>query len=294
MPTLLVAEPRLTWNLVDDVRHLFDFPFMINAFRAGTLVALTAGAVGWFMVLRRQSFAGHTLAVIGFPGAAAAVYLGISTQLGFFSFCLAGALVIALVPVRGGGFSDESAVIAVVQAFALACGFLFVSLHGGNLNRINALLFGSLLGVTNADVLRELGATVVALVAIGVLARPLLFASVDPDVAAARGVPVRGLSMAFMVLLGLAAAASTQITGALLVFALLVLPSATARAVTARPMRGLLLATALAVVVTWLGLACAYYSPYPVGFWITTIGFGIYLLAVITTRPTRRVRVRPS
>jgi zinc/manganese transport system permease protein len=291
---LLVVEPRLTWNAVDDVRHLFDFPFMINAYRAGTLVALTAGAVGWFMVLRRQSFAGHTLAVIGFPGAAAAVYLGISAQLGFFAFCLAGALVIGLVPARRTGFSDESAVIGVVQAFALACGFLFVSLYGGNLNRINALLFGSLFGVTNADVVRELAAATVALVVVGLLARPLLFASVDPDVAAARGVPVRGLSIAFMLLLGLAAAATTQITGALLVFALLVLPAATARAVTTRPMRGLAVSAGLAVSITWLGLACAYYSPYPVGFWITTIGFAMYVVAMAATRPDRHVRVRAA
>src|SRR4051794_13002159 len=284
MPTLLVAEPRLTWNLVDDVRHLFDFPFMINAYRAGTLVALTAGAVGWFMVLRRQSFAGHTLAVIGFPGAAGAVYLGISAQLGFFAFCLAGALVIALAPGRRATFTEESAVIGIVQAFALACGFLFVSLYGGNLNRINALLFGSLFGVTNADVLRQLAAAVVALGALAGLARPLLFASVDPAVAAARGVPVRGLSVAYMVLLGLAAAASTQITGALLVFALLVLPPAIARAVTARPLRGLALSIGVAVLITWLGLAGAYYSPYPVGFWITSVGFAVYVTTAIATR----------
>jgi len=294
MSMLLVVEPRLTWNVVDDVRHLFDFPFMINAYRAGTLVALTAGAVGWFMVLRRQSFAGHTLAVVGFPGAAGAVLLGLSAQLGFFTFCLAGALVIALIPQRGSGFSDESALIGIVQAFALASGFLFVSLYGGNLSRINALLFGSLFGVTNADVVRELVAAVVAITAVLVLARPLLFASVDPDVAAARGVPVRGLSIGFMLLLGLAAAAATQITGALLVFALLVLPPATARIVTARPLRGLMIATGLAVLVTWVGLGLAYYSPYPVGFWITSIGFAFYVTAMVSTRTARRLQMRPA
>src|SRR3954470_12398077 len=119
MFSALTAEPRLTWNVFDDVRHLFDFPFMVNAFRAGTIVAVTAGVVGWFMVLRKQTFAGHTLALIGFPGASGAVLLGVSAQLGFFAFCIAGALVIALVPHGGRSrFSEESAVIGTVQAFA--------------------------------------------------------------------------------------------------------------------------------------------------------------------------------
>ena len=104
------VDPQLTWNIVDDIRHLFDFPFMVNAFQAGTVVALFAGLVGWFMVLRRQTFAGHTLALIGFPGASGAVLIGLSAQLGFFTFCVAGALVIALVPTGHTGFNEQPAV----------------------------------------------------------------------------------------------------------------------------------------------------------------------------------------
>ena len=95
MITAVAGEPQLTWNIVNDIRQLFDFPFMVNALRAGTIVAVLAGAIGWFMVLRRQTFAGHTLALIGFPGAAGAVLIGLSAQLGFFAFCFAGAIVIA-------------------------------------------------------------------------------------------------------------------------------------------------------------------------------------------------------
>jgi zinc/manganese transport system permease protein len=283
MLAAISAEPRLTWNLVDDIGQLFDFPFMVNAFRAGTIVAITAGLVGWFMVLRRQSFAGHTLALIGFPGGAGAVLLGLSAQLGFFAFCIGGAVVIALLPRSGrSGFSEESAVIGTVQAFALASGYLFVTLYGGNLNGINALLFGSLIGVTEADVVRVLLAAIAALAVVGVIARPLLFASIDPDVAAARGVPVRSLSISFTVVLGVAAAASTQVTGALLVFALLVLPAATAQTLTARPAVSMLMSVGLAVLITWLGLGVAYYSPYPIGFWITTFAFGVFVLARAT------------
>jgi zinc/manganese transport system permease protein len=255
---IALTEPALTWNLVDDVRRLFDFPFMVNGLRAGTIVAVTAGVVGWFMVLRRQTFAGHTLAMIGFPGGAGAVWLGVSAQLGFFAFCTAGAVAIAALPRSGrAGFGEESAVIGSVQAFALASGFLFVSLYGGNLNGVNSLLFGSLLGVTNGDVVRLLVVSGITLVVVAVIGRPLLFASIDPDVAAARGVPVRVLSVVYMVVLGVAAAAATEITGALLVFALLVVPAATAQTITSRPGRGLALSVALAVLITWVGLAAA-------------------------------------
>lgn len=277
------VDPHLSWDLLADIRHLFDFPFMVNALRAGTLVALVAGAVGWFMVLRRQTFAGHTLALVGFPGAAGAVLIGVSAQLGFFAFCVAGAAVITLVPSGRARFDEQAALIGTVQALALASGFLFVSLYGGSLNRVNSLLFGSLLGVTDADVVRVAVVAVFALTVLGVIARPLVFATIDPDVASARGVPVRALTLAYMLLLGLAAAACTQITGSLLVFALLVLPPATAQTVTARPAAGLLLSGGLAVAVTWLALGIAYYSPYPVGFWLTSIAFGVFVTARVAT-----------
>jgi zinc/manganese transport system permease protein len=275
------------------VRDLFEFQFMVNAFRAGTVVAVLAGAVGWFMVLRRQTFAGHTLALIGFPGAAGAVLVGLSAQLGFFAFCIGGALVIAAVPAqRRGRFSEESAVIAVVQTFALACGFLFASLYHGNLSRITSLLFGTFLGITATEVRTLVVVTIAALAVLAVIARPLLFASVDPDVAAAAGVPARGLAILFLVLLGAAAAEASQITGSLLIFALLVLPPATAQAITSRPAFGLGLSVGIALLVTWTGLGIAYYSPYPIGFWITSIAFGLFVVARAAGRvPGRRWRV---
>ena len=290
---LAVSDPRLQWNVINDVRQLLEFPFMVNALEAGTAVAVVAGLIGWFMVLRRQTFAGHTLAVVGFPGAAGAVLVGVSAHIGFFAFCLAAALVIAGLPHSGQrSLTEESAVIGLVQAFALACGFLFVSLYRGNLNGINALLFGSFLGITRSQVALLVVLSVVALGTLAAIARPLLFTSVDPDVAAARGLPVRMLSAAFLLLLGAAAAATSQITGSLLVFALLVLPAATAQRLTARPALGATLSVALALVVTWLGLAFGYYSTYPIGFYVTTIAFGMYVMANAATWLTgRRLQV---
>jgi zinc/manganese transport system permease protein len=293
----------ISWNVIDDVRQLLSFHFMLNALRAGTIVAVVAGPLGYFMVLRRQAFAGHTMAVIGFPGAAGATWLGLAPIVGYFGFCVAGALVIAAVradPANPGvgGYREESAAIGTVQAFALACGFLFVSLYGGFLSGLNSLLFGTITGVTDGDVLALLVAGLVCLAVLSVIARPLLFASADPAVAAARGVPVRLISTGFLVLLGVAAAGASQVTGSLLVFALLVAPPATAMRLTARPGLAATLSVLIALGVTWLGESIAFFSDYPIGFWVTTLAFVAFLLASayraradgVLRRPRRPVR----
>jgi zinc/manganese transport system permease protein len=275
---------------------IFSYPFMVNAFRAGTIVAVVSGAMGWFMVLRRQTFAGHTLSVVGFPGAAGAILIGGSPALGFFAFCCGAAIVIATVPRPAGatGYGEESAVIGSVQALALAFGFLFVSLYHGNLNGLTGLLFGSFLGITSGQVLSLLTVAVPALVILGLISRPLLFATVDRDVATAAGIPVRALGIGFLVLLGIAVAEASQITGALLVFALLVLPPATAQVITGRPALGIAWSVAIAVAVTWTGLVIAFYTPYPTGAFITTLSFGAYVLArgmrLLAARPRALVR----
>ena len=277
---LLTDTGRLTWNLVDDVRNLLAFHFMVNAFRAGTIVAIVTAGIGWFLVLRKETFAGHTLAVVGFPGGAGAIWLGVAAIWGYFAFCVAAAFIIASMPgARRRGFLTESATIGTLQAFALACGFLFVSLAGGFVSGFSSLLFGSFLGITDAQVLTLLLVACGVIVVVGAIARPLLFASVDPDVAEARGVPVRRVSVAFLVLVGLAVAAASQITGSLLVFALLVVPAATAQTFTARPVVGLCTSIAIGLAITWLGLGAGYYSTYPLGFWITTIAFSGYVAA---------------
>ena len=281
-------DPVLSWNLIEDVRQALEFPFMVNAFRAGAIVAVLSGLIGWFMVLRRQSFAGHTLAVVGFPGAAGAVLVGVSATYGLFAFAVVAALIIALVPAGGTrGYSEESAVTGTVQAFALASGFLFLSLYGGFLSSSSALLFGSFLGITQQQVVVLLVAATAALLVLAVIGRPLLFASIDPAVAAARGVPVRALSVVFLVLLAVAAAEVSQITGTLLVFALLVVPAATAQSLTARPGASLALTVALGVLVTWLALLVAYFSPYPLGFFLTSLAFALYVGAVLLRRVNR-------
>lgn len=267
----------LTFNVVDDVRQLFTYHFMVNALAAGTAVAVMGAVIGWFMVLRRQTFAGHTLSLIAFPGAAAATLAGLPAASGYFAACGLGA--IALSPrssVRSR--TTETALVGTVQAFALACGFLFVSLYNGLLNGTTALLFGSFVGITDAQVLTLALLAVLAVSLVALAGRPLLFASLDQGGAAAAGVPVRALATAFLLLLGLTVAATAQITGSLLVFTLLVTPAATAQALTTRPVAGIAIAVVLALLVTWVGLGIAYFSPLPAGFWITSLSFALFVL----------------
>jgi zinc/manganese transport system permease protein len=283
--SVLAESARLSWNVVDDVRQMLAFPFMVNAFRAGTIVAILAAVIGWFMVLRRQTFAGHTLALVGFPGAAGASLVGVSAQFGYFGFCTVAAIAIGALPrAATQSHGEETAFIGTVQAFALACGFLFVSLYGGNLSGATSLLFGTFFGITNEQVLVLLAVAIVAVALVAFAARPLLFASIDQDVAAARGVPTQWLSVGFLVLLGVAAAEVSQVTGSLLVFALLVLPAAAAQRASARPSVSLVAGVAIALAVTWAGLSAAFFSPYPSGFWITSFAFAAYVVTLLVRR----------
>lgn len=264
---------------MDVLGSLFEFHFMRNALLAGTLVALLGGAAGYFVVLRGQSFAAHMLSQVGFPGAAAGVLLHLSPVLGLVAFCLAAALGIGL---RGdaldAGRRRESAAVGAILAFALALGLLFFRLYSGaSTQAIYGFLFGSILGVTDRDVTLTALTTLGGLAAIAAIARPLVFASVDPDAAAARGVPVRAISALFLAVLALSVAEAVQVVGTLLVFALLVTPGAIAQALTARPGLGLGLTVLISLVVVWAGLAIAYFSLLPVGFVVTSLAFAAYL-----------------
>ena len=279
MPIAEVGGPQASWDLVADWQLLTAYPFMQHALAAGTLVAILAGLMGYVVVLRGQSFAGHSLANVGFAGATGAALWGAAPVMGLF---LAGALAATGIHVlsRGGRQSryNDLAVGAVLTA-ALALGYLFVfltpSADGGS---VYTVLFGNPLGISARDV-RTIG--VVTLLGGGLLlglARPLLFASIDPEVAAARGVPVRALSLTFLLLLALVVAVTVQIIGVLLIFALLVTPGAIASDLAGRPLVAMGVSAIISVVIIWLGLAMAYFSQFPVGFCVTSLAFAAFLL----------------
>ncbi len=269
-----------SWNLQADIQQLFAYHFMQTAFSAGTLIAVIAGAIGYFMVLRGQSFAGHTLANVGFAGAAGAVLIGWSPVVGLLVFCVGAAMGMS---VLGGRKSQtqwgQGVAIGTVQTFALALGLLFVHLSSSsNAAGIYAVLFGAVLGISDRDVQIVGVTTVVTLAGLVAIARPLLFASIDPDVALARGVPVVLLDNAFLILLAFAVAQAVQIVGVLPIFALLVTPAAIAQQLTPHPAFAVGLSVLLALLFTWSGLAIAYFTPYPVGFFIASLAFGMYSL----------------
>jgi zinc/manganese transport system permease protein len=269
-----------SWNPLTDLQLLFQYHFMQNAFVAGTMVALAAGAIGYFMVLREQTFAGHALAHIGFAGAAGALLLGVSPVLGLLVVGIAAALVMSALGARESGPYGRSAVaIGTVYTFALGLGLLFLQLYSGQAGNVIGILFGAVLGISDQDVAIVALTAAVALATLLAIGRPLLFASIDPDVATARGVPVGLLAALFLVLLAFAVAQAVQVVGILLIFALLVAPAATAQRLTSRPAVAIVISVMLSLLFTWIGLTIAYFAPYAVvGFYVTTVAFGSYLL----------------
>ncbi len=267
-----------SWDLVADVQLLLQFHFMQNAFVAGTLVALLAGAAGYFVVLRGQSFAAHMLSQVGFPGAAGAVLVHIAPVFGLVAFCVAAALGIGWVGRNvDAGHRAESAAVGSILAFSLGLGLLFFRLYAGSAAGIYGFLFGTILGISDRDVQLTFVVALLGLSALAIFGRRLVFATVDPDVAEARGVNVRLLSVGFLVIVALSVAITVQIVGTLLIFALLVAPGASALQLTARPVRALAVSVLLSLGFTWLGVALAYFSDLPVGFFITTLSFVAYV-----------------
>ena len=263
-----------SWNLFEDISNQLQYAFMAHAYAAGIIVAIVAGVVGYFVVLRSLSFAAHALSHIGFAGATGAVVLGVSPIFGLLVFTIGGAVGMGTLGKRLHG---RDVAIGTVLAWTLGLGVLFLSLYTGYATEAYALLFGEILGISQRDVLVTLISGVITLAAIAVLYRPLLFASVDAEVAEARGLPVQFLSIAFMVVLAVAVSVAVQVVGILLIFALLVTPAAITEHLTARPGRAMALSVLFALLFTLIGLFVSFYIPYPVSFFITTFAFFTYV-----------------
>jgi zinc/manganese transport system permease protein len=264
------------WNLVYDLQVMLQYAFMRHAFEAGTIVALVAGIVGYFIVLRRSSFAAHALSHIGFAGAAGAVLLGLNPLIGLLVFTSGGGLAMAGLGRKAAGRDVE---IGTVLAFMLGLGVLFISLYSGYATEAYSLLFGEILGISKGDVIITFIAAIAIIAAVAVIYRPLLFTSLDEDVAEAKGVSITGIGVAFMLLIAVATSIAVQVVGVLLVFALMVTPAAVAQRIALRPMQGMLISVLIALGATWFGLFVSFYISYPVSFFITTATFAIYLIA---------------
>ena len=266
---------------------LFQHEFVQNAFLVAPIVAIVTAIMGYFVVLRAQSFAGEALADIGFAGATGAAVFGISSLVGMLMMALLAALGMGALGERIRGRDVE---IGMMLSFALGLGVLFLSIYtqnGANATAGIGVLFGSILSVTHTDVLVSLITALLTLLMLALLFRPLLFASIDPVLAQARGVPVRLLSIVFLLLLALATAEAVLVIGVLLVFSLLIAPAATAERLTRRPLTAITLSVVLALSFSWGGLILAFVGTgrhLPVSFYISALAAISYFLSLLLSR----------
>jgi zinc/manganese transport system permease protein len=283
MSSLASALPPITPNLLQDAQDILRYDFMRQALLAGTLLSVVAGLVGYFLVLRHQAFAGESLSDVAFTGALGGAAFGINPVLTLLAITT---LVALLMGGLGERLQRRDVAIGTVLAWVLGVGVLFLSLFSSRASGTGtgvsgvAILFGNILGISGPQTRTIAVISILAVVILVIIARPLLFASIDPDVAAARGVPVRILGLGFMVLLAVTVSEATLAVGALLVFALLLLPAAIAHKVTARPYAGMALAATLAVATTWMGVAIGFYTDYPSSVCISLLAFAAYVAAI--------------
>ncbi|MBX6327931.1 MAG: metal ABC transporter permease [Pseudolabrys sp.] len=267
---------------------MFAYEFMNNAFAAAGIVAVVAGLVGYFLVMRGQTFAGHALSHIGFAGATGAGLLGLAPLWGLIGFTLTAGLFMGAMSER---ISNRDVAVGVVLALALGFGLLFLHYYTAFASQATAVLFGNVLAVDAQTILTLTVLGAVTLAGLGAIMRPLIFASLQPELAEAKGVPLRGLSIAFLALVALAVSACAQIVGVLMVFTLMVGPPAAAQRLSARLWSGLALAAGLSLAQAWLGLAMAFYTDWPVSFCIALLS-GVGYFAALALPAT--VRASPA
>jgi zinc/manganese transport system permease protein len=263
-------------TVITTITAMLDYDFMQNAFAAAGIAAVVSGLVGYFLVLRGQTFAGHALGHIGFAGATGAVLIGIAPIWGLVGLTVAAGVAMGML---GERISGRDVAIGVVLALALGFGLLFLHYYTAFATQATALLFGNVLAVDRSTIATLLGLAVVTLLGLAAIMRPLIFASLQPELAEAKGVPLNFLSIAFLVIVALAVSESAQIVGILLVFALMVGPPATAQRLVTGLWSGVALSAVLALAEAWLGLVIAYHTDWPVSFCIATLSALGYFLA---------------
>ncbi|WP_226534056.1 metal ABC transporter permease [Microbacterium paraoxydans] len=280
--------PLVDWS---DVFSFQDYGELVallaNSIIAGAVLGVVGGLIGVFVMQRDLAFAVHGVSELSFAGAAAALLFGGSVVAGSLAGALAAAILIGIL---GAKARDRNSIVGVLMPFGLGLGILFLSLYDGRSANRFSLLTGQIVSVSTPDLGWLIGISLVVLLGLLVMWNPLRFDSLDPESAAARGVPTRVVSLLFMVLLGLIVAVSVHIIGALLVMALLVTPAAAAMRVTAGPIAVPLLAALFGFVSAVGGILLALAGTLPVSPYITTLSFTIYVVCWIVQRARSRVR----
>lgn len=276
--------------MIDQLLHLLPYAFVQDMLVAGVLVSIVAGLVSRFVVARNMSFAVHALAEVGFTGSAGFILIGLSPVLGLLTGSLVTAFFIGALGLR---IRERDAVVGVVMAFGLGLGVLFITLYA-RYSLAFTILFGAITTVSQGDLMLLVAMAALTIVGLGVMYRPLTFATVDPVVAEARGVPVRLISILFLLLLAAAVAEAVQVVGVLLILTLLITPGATAERLTAQPGLATTLSVGVALLATLGGILLALVTTVPVSFYVTTIAFVCYLAARLGAPALGRFRGNPT
>ncbi len=277
-----------SWNIPADLTTMFALPFIVSAFEAGTIIAILSGVVSYLVVLRRSSFASHALGHVGFSGAAAAVLYALNPFYGLLIFTMGSATGISLLGKRAAHRDVE---IGTVLAFMLGLGLLFISLYKGYSSETYSILFGDIIAISAQQVELTAITGAVVLVVLAFFFRPLLFASLDEEVAEAKRMPTLFLGWLFLATLAAAISVAVTVIGVLLIFALTVTPAAIAVRVAQRPLYAVLVAVLVALFATWAGIFIAFYEIEPTSFFIVTIIFVMYV--GVRLAPVVGQRVRP-
>ncbi|HXR27769.1 MAG TPA: metal ABC transporter permease [Candidatus Baltobacteraceae bacterium] len=268
--------------MIDQLVHLLGYEFAQNALAAGLVVGIVSGFVSRFVVMRNMAFAVHALSELGFTGSAGAILVGVSPVVGLMVGTTVTAVFIGALGVR---VRERDSVVGIAMAFGLGLGVLFLSLYPRFATQAFAILFGSITGVSRGDVALLIGIGVVTLVALAVIYRPLTFATVDPEVAEARGVPVRQLAIAFLLIMAAAVAEAVQVVGVLLILTLLITPGATAERLTVNPVRATVYSVFIALLSVEGGILLALATNLPVSVYVTSLSFAAYLAARFIVGP---------
>jgi zinc/manganese transport system permease protein len=261
--------------LILSVSEMFSYDFMRNAFVAGTLAALVSAIMGYFMVLRSQAFASHALSHIGFAGAAGAGLIGLSPPAGQLGLTLIAAISMGAM---GERIAKSDVAIGITLTFSLGLGILFLYFYANYAGRAMSILFGDLLSVSPALLKTMSIYSLVSISGLVIIAKPLLFATLEPELAEAKGVSLHLISILFLILVSIAITEASQVVGILLVFALLIGPAASAISCTQTFWSGLTVSVLLGLIIVWGGIFLTYYTNWPVSFWISTLSFIFYLI----------------
>jgi zinc/manganese transport system permease protein len=265
-------------TLMTLITSLFDYEFMRNAFVAGSIAAVVASIVGYFVILRSLAFAGHALSHISFAGAAGAGLIHLQTWTGQLLLTLLAA---AGMGALGERMSKSDIAIGIILAFSLGLGVLFLHLYTQYAGEANAILFGNLLGVSRQTLQWMFLIGTLSIVALGIISRPLLFASLDPELAEAKGLSLKRISILFFLIIAIAVTQASQVVGVLLVFTLLIGPAATALRLTREIGTGIALSIFLGLITVWSGIVLGYITDWPISFWISSISLLFYLLSFV-------------